>query len=121
LPLDEEIEQQLEEIGDQLLVDPDDPSFVDIHDMATKWVLKLFKDHPERVPPTLAFKLFLDGTKMRNAQEVPEPEQAEPHSLLDQITALPAEHAAKLIQAEIGRLETELDAHRQALLELEGD
>lgn len=114
------MQRQLDQIGDAPLVDIDDPSFVEIHDKATKWVMDLFENSPDRVPPTLAFKLFLDGTKMRNAQEVPENVEEVPHSLLDKIHALPVPHAVSLLETEIGRLAADLAAHQAALADLKG-
>lgn len=122
-PLAAEIEQQLEQLDAEALIDEATaPGLGALRESVLGELMRRFED-PELVkdiPGTGLIQLAKELIKSK-ANEPPAPEDVKPHSLLDQITALPAEHAAKLIQAEIGRLETELDAHRQALLELKGD
>lgn len=50
----------------------------------------------------------------------PDTEDVKPHSLLEQIHALPPAHALKLLDVEIERLQGELDAHIEARDELKG-
>lgn len=57
------------------------------------------------------------------AKERSQPESAddvEPHSLLDQLHAIPPAHAVGLLTTEIARLEGELAAHQGALEEMKG-
>lgn len=57
------------------------------------------------------------------AKERAEPEKAAdvvPHSLLDQLHAIPPAHAIGLLETEIARLDADKVAHQEALQEMKG-
>jgi hypothetical protein len=65
-------------------------------------------------------KAIRDIAMQQAAEPDPDPEDDPTRSLLDKIDALPAPHAAKLLDKEIERLETELADHVAKREQLKG-
>lgn len=107
MPIAEAVIQALEDAADNehTILDPDDPSFEAIHSRAAAWVLNLFQNEPDRVPPTFAIKLFLDGEKAKRERQIQPQETGPEVSILDRIDALPPDHAAEVLKREINRLD----------------
>jgi hypothetical protein len=97
----------------------DDGDFREIVGLATKELLRRFKEEPEDLPGTFVIKLVLDGLKAIAAKDVPETSEGEDtRSIVDTLHALPPEHARKLLQREIDRMRGELARYTEKLEEL---
>jgi hypothetical protein len=97
----------------------DDGDFREIVGLATKELLRRFKEEPEDLPGTFVIKLVLDGLKAIAAKDVPETSEGEDtRSIIDTLHALPPEHARKLLQREIDRMRGELARYTEKLEEL---
>jgi hypothetical protein len=97
----------------------DDGDFREIVGLATKELLRRFKEEPEDLPGTFVIKLVLDGLKAIAAKDVPEASEGEDtRSIIDTLDALPPEHARKLLQREIDRMRGELARYTEKLEEL---
>jgi hypothetical protein len=97
----------------------DDGDFREIVGLATKELLRRFKEEPEDLPGTFVIKLVLDGLKAIAAKDVPEASEGEDtRSIIDTLHALPPEHARKLLQREIDRMRGELARYTEKLEEL---
>jgi hypothetical protein len=97
----------------------DDGDFREIVGLATKELLRRFKEEPEELPGTFVIKLVLDGLKAIAAKDVPETSEGEDtRSIVDTLHALPPEHARKLLQREIDRMRGELARYTEKLEEL---
>ena len=103
-------------------VDLDDPTIQKIHEKVTEWVYSMLVNHPDKLPPTFAIKLFLDLEKAKAAQTLAPDDTGVEVSILDRIDALPPAHAAELLKREIELLDTrraEYFAVLERLLEAE--
>lgn len=98
-------DEDLEAAAEAIAHDTDDPTVAKIHVLATKWVYDMLEEHPEKLPPTFAIKLFLDLEKAKAAKEITPDEETVEVSVLDRIDALPRDHAAELLKREIERLD----------------
>jgi hypothetical protein len=96
----------------------DNTDFREIVDLATRELLRRFRETPEDLPGTFVIKLVLDGLKAIAAQAVPEPDGPDTRSIIDNLDALPAVYALKIVDAELERVRAELaglEAKREEL------
>jgi hypothetical protein len=116
--LAEHVEEELDALADAIANSGDEGDFKDIVDLATKELLRRFKEEPEKLPGTFVIKLVLDGLKAIAARDVPEHEGEDTRSIIDTLDALPPEHGRKLLQREIDRITGELARYTAKLEEL---
>ena len=109
----EDISDALDAIGE----DPDDPTFGEIGKLAVEELEKRLTEHPEELPGTDLIKFVTAYFKAKSERQIPG--TADQHfSLLEQVDALPTEHAQKLLKAEIAHLHAELERYEQKLEEI---
>ena len=102
---------ELDALADAIIdgaADDENADFREIVDLATKELLRRFKDEPENLPGTFVIKLVLDGLKAIAARDVPEPDTTGDLSILDALDSVPRDHAVMVLDREILRLQDEL-------------
>jgi len=93
-----------------------------VADLALAEITKRFTDKPDEIPDHVLAKYFTDINKTIDRREKLEEEGIEhkPFSLMDELPAMPVEHAKVLVKQEIGRLRAELTHYEEWLQNANG-
>jgi hypothetical protein len=112
----------IEEEDGPPIVDPDDPDFHTIGNLAGKALLLMLRDRPEKLPATFLIKLYLDYQKAAANRQIPDGGDPLVNlSVLELIDAssLPVERKKEILTTEMERLESVLADINARLEELQ--